>query len=94
MMHPKFGELIPAKDVCKMTGHTMNQLRNWRIPARLHLAPFGYVAIGATAYYRKVVVEHYVKENGFSHDSYRTTAFDLKFPLENGEYLTEVKSNV
>lgn len=71
-----------------MTGFTMNQLRNWRIPARLHLAPFGYVAIGATAYYRKVVVEAYVEEMGFSHDAYRTTPLDLKFPLENGEYLT------
>jgi hypothetical protein len=46
-----------------MTGFTMNQLRNWRIPARHDTAPFGYIQIGAAPYYRKAIIKTWLDRN-------------------------------
>lgn len=79
--HPIYGELMTAKEVSKATGHTLNQLRNWRTDAREHLAPFGSILIGATSYYRQVVVQDWIDENGRQDGKYRMTDRDKKFPL-------------
>lgn len=79
--HPTYGELLTAKEVCALTGFTMNQLRNWRTEHRRHLGPFGFLSIGGTSYYRKVVVEAWLQENGPQYAVYHPTEFDKKFPL-------------
>jgi hypothetical protein len=76
-----YGDLLTAKEVCEYTGFTMNQLRNWRIPARQDLAPFGYVSIGATPYYRKIVVQDYLDECGPQIGIYVMSERDKKFPI-------------
>lgn len=47
----------------------------------MHLAPFGYVQIGVKPFYRKVVVDDFVAENGGSQSIYRPTGRDEKFPI-------------
>ena len=79
--HPTFGELLTAKEVIQLTGFTMNQLRNWRIPARRELAPFGFVSIGVSPHYRKVVVEAWIERNGGSNVSYVPAGLDAEFPI-------------
>ena len=79
---PLYGELITASEVVSMTGFTANQLRNWRVDSRLHLAPFGYVSIGAKPYYRKIVVEAWVEENGGSQRVFKSAGLDAKFPVD------------
>lgn len=79
--HPKFGELLTAKEVSDLTGFTMNQLRNWRIPARRQLAPFGYLSIGATPLYRKVVVEAWLEQSGPQQVQYYPGELDERFPI-------------
>ena len=82
--HPTFGELLTAKEVIQLTGFTMNQLRNWRIPARRELAPFGFVSIGVSPHYRKVVVEAWLERNGGSNVSYSPAGLDAEFPIGEG----------
>lgn len=79
--HPIYGDLITAKEVSNLTGFTMNQLRNWRTDSRSHLAPFGSIQIGATSFYRTVVVQDWLDENGEQNGVYRMTDRDKKFPL-------------
>lgn len=81
MFHPIYGELMTAKEVSLATGHTLNQLRNWRMDSRAHLAPFGSIQIGATSYYRQVVVQDWLDENGQQNGTYKMTDRDKKFPL-------------
>jgi len=88
IQHDKFGELLTAKETCEITGFTMNQLRNWRVPARRSLAPIGYVAIGATPYYRKVVVQAWLDENGQQQGVYFPSELDKRFPVAIGEALS------
>lgn len=78
---PVYGELLTAKETAQLTGFTMNQLRNWRIPARQSLAPFGFVSIGVSPHYRKVVVQDYLEECGAQTANYVMTERDKKFPL-------------
>jgi hypothetical protein len=65
-----------------MTGFTMNQLRNWRIPARRERAPFGFLQVGASPYYRKVVVDAWAEKNGANNVVYHATGLDAEFPVE------------
>lgn len=81
MFHPLYGDLMTAKEVSDATLFTLNQLRNWRNDARAHLAPFGSVQLGGTSYYRRIVVQDYLDENGTQVGSYRMTDRDKKFPL-------------
>ena len=81
MFHPVYGDLMTAKEVSDATLFTLNQLRNWRNDARAHLAPFGSIQLGGTSYYRRVVVQDYLDENGAQTGSYRMTDRDKKFPL-------------
>ena len=90
--HDKFGELLTAKETCEATGFTMNQLRNWRVPARRALAPIGYVAIGTTPYYRKIVVQAWLDENGAQQGAYYPSELDKKFPISVGESLSIQKN--
>lgn len=87
-LHAIYGELLTAKEVCDFTGFTMNQLRNWRIPARRSLAPFGFVSIGATPYYRKVVIQDYLDEQGPQQGVYVMSERDKKFPIAVAESLS------
>jgi len=66
----------------------MNQLRNWRVPARRELAPFGFVSIGSTPYYRKVVVQDYLDENGVQQGVYVMSDRDKKFPVAVAEAIS------
>lgn len=79
--HPIYGEILTAKEVSEITGFTMNQLRNWRIPARRNLAPFGFMSIGASPYYRKVVVEGWLEIHGGQKAEYFPTEFDKNYPV-------------
>ncbi len=81
MFHPIYGELMTAKEVAEATHFTLNQLRNWRNDSRAHLAPFGSIQIGGTSYYRKIVVQDYLDEQGPQSGNYRMTDRDKKFPL-------------
>jgi hypothetical protein len=87
-LHAIYGELLTAKEVCDFTGFTMNQLRNWRIPARRSLAPFGFVSIGATPFYRKVVIQDYLDEQGPQQGVYVMSDRDKKFPIAVAESLS------
>lgn len=86
--HPVYGELLTAKEVIQLTGFTMNQLRNWRIPARRELAPFGFVSIGVSPHYRKVVVEAWLERNGGSNVSYSPAGLDAEFPIGEAAQLS------
>jgi hypothetical protein len=81
IVDPVFGELLTSKETSELTGFTLNQLRNWRMPARRQLAPFGFLSIGNTPFYRKVVVESWVQEFGPQRPQYFPTGADLNFPL-------------
>jgi hypothetical protein len=81
--HATYGELLNSKQVSELTGFTMNQLRNWRSPSRRNLAPFGYLSIGGTCFYRKLVVEAWVAESGPQVVEYHPTSFDERFPLSH-----------
>lgn len=83
-----YGELMTSKEVCVATGFTMNQLRNWRLPARRDLAPFGFVSIGSSPYYRKVVVQDYLDEHGYQQGVYVMSDRDKKFPVAVGEAIS------
>jgi hypothetical protein len=79
---PLYGELLTVNEVVSATGFTVNQLRNWRNEERFHLAPFGYVAVGAKPYYRAVVIEAYVAKNGGSQSVYKPSGMDVEFPVD------------
>ena len=79
---PLYGELLTVNEVVQVTGLTVNQLRNWRGEERLHLAPFGFVSIGAKPYYRKIVVEAWVDENGGAKRVFKSAGMDEKFPVD------------
>lgn len=79
---PLYGELLTANEVVSLTGLTTNQLRNWRVESRLHLAPFGYVSIGAKPFYRKVVVDAWVERNGGNQRIFKPTGLDAEFPVD------------
>ena len=76
-----YGELLTAKEVCEVTGFTMNQLRNWRLPNRLDKAPFGFVSIGVAPYYRKASVELWLSQNAGSNVRYTPAGTDLVVPV-------------
>jgi len=85
IQHELYGEILTAKEVTQATGFTMNQLRNWRVPARRELAPFGFISIGATPYYRKVVIQDYLDEHGVQQDVYVMSERDKKFPIAESQ---------
>lgn len=88
-----YGELLTSKEVCEVTGFTMNQLRNWRSPNRRDLAPFGFVSIGVSPYYRKVVVQDYLDEQGPQQGVYVMSERDKKFPVAIGETISIERNN-
>ena len=88
---PLYGELLTVNEVVSVTGFTVNQLRNWRNENRLHLAPFGYVAVGAKPYYRSVVIEAYVNKNGGSQSVYKPSGLDVEFPVDEVLAMDETK---
>ena len=76
-----YGELMTAKEVCEATGFTMNQLRNWRLPSRLEKAPFGFVSVGVSPYYRKASVSLWLDKNAGSNVRYAPAGTDLDVPV-------------
>lgn len=88
---PLYGELLTVNEVVSATGFTVNQLRNWRNESRLHLAPFGYVAVGAKPYYRSVVIDAYVNKNGGSQSVYKPSGMDVEFPVDEVLAVDETK---
>jgi hypothetical protein len=80
---PLYGELLSSREASQMTGLTMNQLRNFRLPERQHKMPFGFLRIGGTALYRKAVIEAWLQENGAITPEYVQAEIDKKVPLNN-----------
>lgn len=80
---PLYGELLNSREVSEMTGFSMNQLRNFRIPARHDKMPFGYLKVGGNALYRKAVIEAWLEENGVMSPEYVQAEIDKKVPLNN-----------
>lgn len=80
---PLYGELLTVNEVVEATGFTVNQLRNWRNESRLHLAPFGFVQVGAKPYYRAVVISAYVDKHGGSRSVYKPSGLDVEFPVDS-----------
>lgn len=80
---PYYGELLTPRETSNLTGFTMNQLRNWRMQTRIESAPFGFIRIGGAVYYRKVVVDSYVDDNGgiAQTRTYIQTERDRRFPI-------------
>lgn len=76
-----YGELLTAKETCAATGFTMNQLRNWRLPSRLDKAPFGYVSVGTSPYYRKASVQLWLDQNAGTNIKYVPAGTDKDVPL-------------
>lgn len=79
---PTYGALLSPREVSEMTGLTNNQLRNWRIPARRDKAPFGFVQIGASPYYRKIVVEAWLERTGGNNVKFIPAGLDAEFPVD------------
>jgi hypothetical protein len=78
-----YGELLTAKEVANLTGLTMNQLRNWRMPIRHDKAPFGFVSIGVSPHYRRVVVEAWLERNGGTNRKFTPLGIDAEFPINS-----------
>ena len=79
---PLYGELLSAREVSELTGLTIVQLRNWRIPSRRDKAPFGFIQIGLAPYYRKVVVDAWLERNGGSNIKFIPAGIDSEFPVD------------
>lgn len=79
IIDPFYGELLTAREVSELSGFTMNQMRNWRLPSRLDRAPFGFLSIGKAPYYSKVVVDSWLDIHGGQTPTYHASAFDRDF---------------
>ena len=80
---PLYGELLDSREVAEMTGLTMNQLRNWRLPSRQDSMPFGYLKIGGSVKYRKAVVDAWLEKNGAIVPEYVQGELDKQVPLND-----------
>lgn len=80
---PLYGELLTSREVSEMTGLTMNQLRNYRLPERQAKMPFGFIRVGGTTYYRKAVIEAWLEKNGVVTPEYVQADIDKEIPLNN-----------
>ncbi len=79
---PLYGELLSSKETSLLTGFTLNQLRNSRLPSRIENAPFGYVMIGSAPYYRKAVIQLWLDQNGGRQSGvYKPAGLDALVPL-------------
>ena len=76
-----YGELLTSREVSEITGFTINQLRNYRMPERQSKMPFGFLRIGGTTLYRKAVIEAWLEENGSITPEYFQADIDKKVPL-------------
>ena len=80
---PLYGELLNSREVSEMTGFTINQLRNYRIPERQSKMPFGFIKVGGSALYRKAVIEAWLAKNGVMTPEYIQADIDKEVPLNN-----------
>lgn len=78
---PLYGELLTSREVSEMTGFTLNQLRNYRMPERQPKMPFGFLRVGGTTLYRKAVIEAWLEQNGSITPEYFQADIDKKVPL-------------
>ena len=90
MFDPVYGELINSRQVSELTGFTMNQLRNYRMPNRLDKAPFPFLRVGGTSLYRKADIDLWLQDNGGSVQVQYVTAPNQKTaPLNNDPTVQE-----
>ncbi len=63
---PVYGEMIDAREVAKLTGITIHQIRSWRRPEFKHLAKFKTYRspLNNSVWYRLADVEKFLTENG------------------------------
>jgi len=78
-----YGTLLTPREVCEMTDLTLNQLRNWRAPARHNKAPFGFVQIGNKPLYRLDVIKAWAADNNGNNVRYFPMGIDHELPLES-----------
>lgn len=66
MFDPEFGEMIDIREVSRLTGLSVHQLRSWRKPDFAHLARFETYRspLNAAVWYRLADVELFLKEQG------------------------------
>lgn len=84
MFDPVYGELINSRKVSELTGFTMNQLRNFRLPERQDKSPFPFIRIGGTSLYRRSDIELWLQQNGGSvQTQYVVFPHHITTPLNN-----------
>lgn len=66
MFDPEFGEMIDIREVSRLTGLSVHQLRSWRKPEFAHLAKFETYRspLNSAVWYRLADVELFLKEQG------------------------------
>lgn len=66
MFDPEFGEMIDIRDVSRLTGLSVHQLRSWRKPEFAHLARFETYRspLNNAVWYRLLDVELFLKAQG------------------------------
>jgi hypothetical protein len=79
--HHMYGELLNSRQVCDLTGFTMNQMRNYR--QRPETAPFGFIRQGGTSFYRKDDVEIWLEHNGGADFDYIKVPNGVEAPLRS-----------
>ena len=66
MFDPEYGEMIDIREVSRLTGLSVHQLRSWRKPEFAHLAKFETYRspLNNAVWYRLLDVELFLKEQG------------------------------
>ena len=66
MFDPEYGEMIDIREVSRLTGLSVHQLRSWRKPEFAHLARFETYRspLNSAVWYRLADVELFLKEQG------------------------------
>lgn len=66
MFDPEFGEMVDIREVSRLTGLSVHQLRSWRKPEFAHLARFETYRspLNSAVWYRLADVELFLREQG------------------------------
>lgn len=66
MFDPEYGEMVDIREVSRLTGLSVHQLRSWRKPEFAHLAKFETYRspLNSAVWYRLADVELFLKEQG------------------------------
>lgn len=70
----------------------MNQLRNYRMPARLDKSPFPFVRLGGSTFYRKADINLWIEQNGGIEAQYVVSPHHKPSPLEMSDTSVEKRA--